>query len=135
MKDVFFMNIPENIILKDTNSKTTAYLSPTADGLKDVYPDARVNGESKLEFLLPATSEKLSELTPECQIWVGGRVYSLLKKDAIDYERTDDNKQWAKVMAVERWHDLDYEFPEPYICNDPTISNPADLTVIIVAVE
>ncbi|HZX21313.1 MAG TPA: phage tail protein [Clostridia bacterium] len=126
------MQIPKNIIIKDTDNKITAYLSPAADGIKECYPDIRLNGNSTLEFLLPATSEKLTELTPECQIWAGGRVYSLLKEDAIDFERTEDNKLWAKVMAKERWNDLDYEFPEPYICNDPTISNPADLTVIIV---
>jgi hypothetical protein len=126
------MEIPKYIEIKNSDGKTVAYLSPTADGLKDVYPDARLNGESTLEFLLPATSEKLVELTPECEILAGGRVFSLLKEDAIDFIRDESNKQWAKVMAVERWHDLDYEFPEPYICNDPTISNPADLTVIIV---
>ncbi len=126
------MEIPKYIEIKNADGKTTAYLSPTADGLKDVYPDARLNGESTLEFLLPATSEKLNELTPECEILAGGRVFSLLKEDAIDFIRDESNKQWAKVMAVERWHDLDYEFPEPYICNDPTISNPADLTAIIV---
>lgn len=126
------MDIPKYIEIKNTDGKTTAYLSPASDGIKDAYIDTRLNGESTLEFLLPATSEKLTELTPECQIWVGGRVFSLLKEDAIDFIRDDSNKQWAKVMAIERWHDLDYEFPEPYICNDPTIDNPADLTVVIV---
>lgn len=126
------MQIPKYIEIKTADGKTSAFLSPKADGLKDVYVDCRLNGESTLEFQLPATSEKLAELTPECQIWAGGRVYSLLKEDAIDIVRDENNKLWAKVMAVERWMDLDYQFPEPYICNDPTITNPADLTVIIV---
>jgi hypothetical protein len=126
------MNIPKYIEIKNADGKTTAYLSPTADGLKDVYPDARLNGESTLEFMLPATSEKVSYIDPECEIWAGDRVFSLLKDDAIDFIRDESNKQWAKVMAVERWHDLDYDYPEPYICNDPTIDNPADLTVVIV---
>jgi phage minor structural protein len=126
------MQIPKYIEIKTADGKISAFLSPKADGLKDVYVDCRLNGESTLEFQLPATSEKLAELTPECQIWAGGRVYSLLKDDAIDIVRDENNKLWAKVMAVERWMDLDYQFPEPYICNDPTITNPADLTVIIV---
>ena len=126
------MDIPKYIEIKNTDGKTTAYLSPASEGIKDAYIDTRLNGESTLEFLLPATSEKLSELTPECEIWASGKVFSLLKEDAIDFIRDESNKQWAKVMAIERWHDLDFEFPEPYICNDPTISNPADLTVIIV---
>lgn len=126
------MQIPKYIEVKAADGKTSAFLSPKADGLKDVYVDCRLNGESTLEFQIPANSEKLAELTPECQIWAGGRVYSLLKEDAIDIVRDENNKLWAKVMAVERWMDLDYQFPEPYICNDPTITNPADLTVIIV---
>lgn len=58
------MNIPKYIEIKNADGKTTAYLSPTADGLKDVYPDTRLNGESKLEFLLPATSESCQSLHP-----------------------------------------------------------------------
>ena len=97
------MDIPKKIIIKNASGKTTAYLSPTADGLKDAYIDIRLNGESKFEFLLPATSEKLVELTPECEIWAADKVYSLLKEDAIDFTRDENNKLWAKVMAVERW--------------------------------
>lgn len=126
------MQIPKYIEIKDKNGKRTAYLSPQSDGLKDCYADCRLNGNSTLEFSLPATSEKLTELTPECQIWAGGRVYTLLKEDAIDFIRDENNKQWANIMAKEIWNDLNYEYPEPYICNDPTIANPADLTVIIV---
>jgi len=126
------MQIPKSIVIKTAEGKTAAYLSPKADGLKDVYPDVRLNGESILEFSIPVTSEKLKEITPECQIWAAGRVYSLLKEDAIDFVRDENNKLWAKVMARERWGDLSYEYPEPYICNDPTVTHPADLTVTIV---
>jgi hypothetical protein len=124
------MQIPKYIIVKHNGKKT--YLSPQADGLKECYLDARLNGESTLEFLLPATSPKLSALTPECEIHAGGRVYTLLKDEAIDTVRDENNKLWTKVMAVERWAELGTQYPEPYICNDPTISNPADLTAIIV---
>jgi phage minor structural protein len=125
------VQIPKNIQIKN-NGKTTAYLSPKADGLKDVYVDCRLNGESILEFMLPATSEKISELTPECEIWAGGRVYILRKDESIDTIRDDKNALWTKVMAVEKWYELDTSYVEPSISNDPTARPPADLAVIIV---
>ncbi|HHX60610.1 MAG TPA: hypothetical protein GX707_07845 [Epulopiscium sp.] len=126
------MQIPKNIRITDTAGKPTAFLSPKADGLKDCHVDTRLNGESTLEFLLPATSEKINELTPECEIWANGRVYNLRKDDAIDTVRDDKNKLWAKVMAVERWSELDTSYVEPSISNDPTARPAADLAVIIV---
>lgn len=122
----------KHIEVKTATGQSAAFLSPKADGLKDVYSDYRLNGESTLEFLLPATSEKIAELTPECQIWAGGRIYTLLQDDAIDIVRDEKNKLWAKFMAVERWAELDNEYPEPYISNDPLIPTPHDLEVIIV---
>lgn len=130
--DEIRMTIPLHIEIKSAAGVRTAYLSPQSDGLKDVYIDCRLNGESTLEFSLPATSPKLAELTPECQIWAGGRVYSLLKNEAADFERDENNKLWAKFNALERWHDLEASFVEPSISNDPIIPNPADLAVIIV---
>lgn len=126
------MQIPKNIIVKDATGKTVAFLSPKADGLKDVYVDTRLNGESTLEFLLPATSEKITELTPECEIHAGGRVYILRKDDAVDTVRDENNKLWAKFMTVEKWYELDTSYVEPSISNDPTARPPADLAVIIV---
>lgn len=126
------MQIPNNIRITNAGGKTTAFLSPKADGLKDCCPDIRLNGESTLEFYLPANSEKIKELTPECEIYVGGRVYILRKDDAIDTVRDDNNKLWTKVMAVEKWYELDSSYVEPSISNDPTARPPADLAVIIV---
>ena len=126
------MQIPKNILITSAVGKTTAFLSPKADGLKDCCPDIRLNGESTLEFYLPANSEKINELTPECEIHAGGRVYILRKDDAIDTVRDDNNKLWAKVMAVEKWYELDSSYVEPSISNDPTAKPPADLAVIIV---
>lgn len=125
------MQIPDSIEIK-VNGKTTAYLSPQADGLKDCYVDCRLNGESTLEFSLPSTSEKINELTPECEIWAGGRVYNLLKDDAVDTVRDENNKRWTTFMAVERWNELNFSYIEPYLSNDPTTPEPADLAVIIV---
>ncbi len=126
------MEIPKNIKICDVHGKTVAYLSPQADGLKNVYADCRLNAESTLEFMLPANSPKLSEITPECQIWTNERVYNLLKPEATDVVRDENNKLWAKFMAVERWSELGTKYPEPYISNDPTVPTPADLAVIIV---
>lgn len=128
------MEIPKYIEVKNVSGQRVAFLSPKADGLKDCYVNCRLNGESTLEFLLPANSEKITELTPECQIWAGGRVYTILKEDAIDIVRDENNKLWAKFMAHELWMvELDTQYPEPYITNDPTIPVPADLAVIIVS--
>lgn len=42
------MEIPKNLVVKNTEGKIVAYLSPKVDGLKDCYADCRLNGESKL---------------------------------------------------------------------------------------
>jgi len=126
------LQIPKNIEIRNAVGKTVAFLSPQADGLKDVYADCRLNAESTLEFLLPANSPKLSEITPECQIWANNKVYNILKPDAIDVVRDENNKLWVKYMAVERWNELNTKYNEPYISNDPNIPVPANLAVIIV---
>lgn len=126
------MIIPKYIEIKTAAGQRAAFLSPRSDKLKDCFPDCRLNGESTLEFLLPATSSKIAELTPECQIWAGGRVYTLLRDEAVDFVRDKKNTLWAKFMAVERWAELDTKYPEPYITNDPLIPTPSDLAVIIV---
>lgn len=126
------MQVPKNIKVTNKDGQTVAFLSPRADGLKDVYCDTRLNGESTLEFLLPATSEKIVELTPECEIHANDKVYILRKDDATDFIRDDKNKLWAKFMAVEKWYELDTSYVEPSISNDPTARPPADLAVIIV---
>jgi phage minor structural protein len=126
------MQILENIEIRNKESKTVAFLSPKSDALKDTYVDCRLNGESTLEFSLPSHSEKIKELTPECEIYANNRVYNLLKDEAIDEVMDEQGRMWTKFMAVERWNLLDTQFPEPYITNDPSIPSPADLAVIIV---
>lgn len=126
------MNIPQYIEVKNANGQRVAFLSPRADALKECYIEQRLNGEFQLEFMLPANCEKINELTPDCTIWAGGKVFTLLKDDATDFVRDENNRLWAKFMAAERWSELDTQFPEPYITNDPTTPEPADLAVIIV---
>ncbi len=125
------MQIPKHIEVKAAG-KTVAFLSPTSDGLKDIFIDTRLNGESTLEFSLPSDNEKNNELTPECEIYAGGKVYNLLKEDCIDEVMDEGGKIVTKYMAVERFNELDNMYPEPYITNDPNIFSPADLSVIIV---
>jgi phage minor structural protein len=124
--------IPKHIEVKTAAGQRAAFLTPRADKLKDCYADLRLNGESTLEFLLPATSEKIQYLTPECQIWTPERVYTLLKDEAVDFVRDKKNTLWAKFMAQERWVELDSSFIEPSLSNDPLSPIPADLAVIIV---
>jgi phage minor structural protein len=126
------LEIAKYIEVKTAAGQKAAFLSPKTDGLKECFADYRLNGESTLEFLLPATSGKIVELTPECQIWAGGRVYSLLRDEAVDTVRDENKKLWAKFMAPERWVELDSSYVEPYISNDPLIPTPSDLAVIIV---
>lgn len=127
------MQIPQHFIIKNKDGKKTAFLSPKSSGVKDAYIDTRLNGESTFTFMLPANSEKLDKITPECTIWAGGKVYNILKDDAIDVVRDEQNKLWSRIMAEERWAELDTDYPESYINNDPGISTPADLAVIIVS--
>ncbi len=125
------MQIPKHIQVKVAD-KTAAFLSPSSDGLKDVYPDARLNGESTLEFSLPSDNEKNEYITSESEVYANNRVYNFLREDATDEVMDESGKMWTKYMAVERWNLLDCQYPEPYITNDPSIPYPADLAVIIV---
>lgn len=128
------MEIPKYIEVKTVDGQRAAFLSPDdgENSIKDCFIDCRLNAESTLEFYIPAISEKIEELTPECQIWAGGRVYTLLQPEAVDTIRDEKNTLWSKFMAVERWKNLETSFVEPYISNDPSVPHPADLAVIIV---
>ena len=119
------------ITIKDKNNKDKAYFTPQ-DGTKDCYVDCRLNGESTLDFLIPASHEKARHITPECRIYASNRVYYLLEDDAIDTTVDDEGKKWTKVMAKELWYELDKSYVEPYLSNDPNTPTPADLAVIIV---
>ncbi len=134
-KGLINLEIPKYIEVKTVDGQRAAFLSPNDEGnnIKDCFVDYRLNAESTLEFYLPATSEKISELTPECQIWANGRVYSLLQPEASDTIRDEKNALWTKFMAVERWKsDLESSYIEPSLSNDPLSPIPSDLAVIIV---
>lgn len=127
------MTIPKYLTVKNAAGDIVAYLSPKADGVKDCILDNRLNGESYLEFLLPANSEKIDLLAPECTIWACDKVFTLLREESVEFVRDDNNRLWAKFIAPELWTELDTQFTEPYITNDPTTPTPADLAVIIVS--
>ena len=124
------MQVAEYITVKNAPGKPRAYLSPD-DGVKDCFIDRRVNGEGKLEFLLPLQSEKWAELNPECRIIAGGREFTILRPSAIDVERSQDSKTWGKVMAEESWALLDKQ--PVTVSNDPQTPEPADLQVVILS--
>lgn len=126
------MEIPRYIEVKTAAGQCAAFLSPQSDGLKDCFIDTRLNEESRLEFMLPANSEKIVELNPECTIWAGDKVFTLLRDEAVDTIRDEENTLWTKFMCPERWIELDFQYPEPHITNDPLIPTPSDLAVIIV---
>ena len=125
--------IPKFLEVKTAAGIRAAFLSPKSDKLKDAYVDCRLNGESTLEFLLPANSSKIDILTPECQIWTTNKVYNILKDEASEIVMDESGKRWASFRAVERWAELETKFIEPYISNDPLNPTPADLSVIIIS--
>lgn len=126
-----YVTYQEYIEVKSQDGGIEAYLL-ARDGVKDPTVDVRLNGESTLEFAIPSDAEKLKYITPESELEVGGRAYMLRKDNAIDLIRDDRNRLMAKVMAVERWKELEYSYIEPSISNDPGAKPPADLAVIIV---
>lgn len=67
------MKIPAYIEIRDKAGKRTALLSPKADGLKNVYVENRLNGESAIEFMLPVTSEKINCAKSYCDRWYRSR--------------------------------------------------------------
>lgn len=125
------MQIPEHIKVTDANKNTKAYLSPRADKIKDCWISNRINEECTLDFLLPMTSSKWSELTAEARVIAGNREFTFLKPDAVDVERDKQGKLWGKVMAVESWRLLDKEYVT--VSNDPQTPEPPDLAVIILS--
>ncbi|WMJ78485.1 MULTISPECIES: phage tail protein [unclassified Sedimentibacter] len=126
------MEIQKYIEVKSAD-KTVAFLSPSSDGLKEAYIDARLNGESALEFSLPSSNEKNEYITSECEVYTGGKVYNLLLEDAIDEVMDESGSLWTKYMAVERWNQLNGEFIEPYINNTYDSADPASLSVKVIA--
>ena len=116
------LTIPEYITVKDATGNTVAFLSPQADKLSECWIDQRLNEETTLQFRLPMFSPKLKTIETESQIYAGGKVFSVLKPDAVDTIRDDEGKMWAKVMAEERWKLLDKDFVT--INNDPDYPDP-----------
>lgn len=125
------LTVPEYIEVRNAAGETAAFLSPEADGLKECWLDARLNEECTLTFLLPMTSPKWKELTPECRIIAGSREFIILRPDVIDIERDQQGKVWGKVTAIESWKLLDKQYPT--VSNDPQNPDPADLQVSIIS--
>ena len=84
------LTIPEYITVKDATGNTVAFLSPQADKLSECWIDQRLNEETTLQFRLPMFSPKLKTIETESQIYAGGKVFSVLKPDAVDTIRDDE---------------------------------------------
>jgi len=124
------LTIPGYIEVKTAAGATAAYLSPEADGLKEVWLDTQLNGHNTLTLALPLGSEKWQYLTDAHRIIAGGREFVIVKPDAIDVSR-DGQKLWGKVMAEESWVLLGKRYVTA--SNDPTNPNPSWSVVSIIS--
>jgi len=124
------LTIPQYITIKTAAGATAAYLSPEADGLKDVQIDRELNGRSILTMSLPLTSTKWQYLTDQYRIYAGGKEFVVLNPDAVEKQR-DGKKLWGRVTAHESWVLLGKKYAT--ISNDPQTPNPPSLAVIILS--
>ncbi|HBV95649.1 MAG: hypothetical protein JL50_10170 [Peptococcaceae bacterium BICA1-7] len=124
------LTIPEYIEIRTAAGAPAAYLSPGADGLKDCWIDAELNGQCTLSFALPMTSEKWTNLTDANRIVAGGREFVIIKPDAVEISR-EGQKVWGKVIAQESWVLLNKKYIT--VSNDPADPTPDWGTVKILA--
>ncbi|MGB9886762.1 MAG: phage tail spike protein [Moorellales bacterium] len=124
-------NAPEYIQVLSSTGSPVAFLSPKADGIKNCWVDAKLNGESCLTFEIPRTSPKCQYLTPLTRIVAMGREFVIPPNAEPMEEERDGQKLWMRVRADESWVLLGKKYKT--ISNDPNIPNPPDLAVIIVS--
>lgn len=122
--------IPEYIEIRTATGEPVAYLSPKADGLKDVFIDIQLNSVCNLDFALPISSKKWQHIAGTNRIIAGGREFAIIKPDAITIIR-EGKKVWGKISAQESWILLNKKFPT--VSNDPANSNPPWGTVQILS--
>lgn len=125
--------IPDYIEIRTAAGQLAlAVLSPDADGLKDCYTDARLNGPCTLSFSLPLHpgAEKWAYLTDAYRIVAAGREFAITKPDAVDVTR-DGQKLWGKVVAEEIWVLLNKKYIT--VSNDPANPSPPWGTVSIIS--
>lgn len=132
------LTIPEYIEVKTAAGATAAYLSPEADGLKDVLIDRELNGRCTLTLSLPLTSAKWQYLSDAYRVYAPDitgqmREFIILNPDAIEKVR-NGRKVWGKITAHESWVRLGKEFVVPEgISNDPQTPSPPALAVVILS--
>ncbi|HBX22678.1 MAG TPA: hypothetical protein DEF34_03420 [Desulfotomaculum sp.] len=129
------LTIPEYITVKTADGATAAYLSPEADGLKDVWVNNELNGRCTMDLSLPLLSDKWQYLNNFYRIYTPDitgnmREFVILNPDAIEKKR-DGKKLWGKVTAHESWVLLGKKFAT--ISNDPQTPEPPALAVIILS--
>ncbi|MTI83431.1 MAG: hypothetical protein FH756_05870 [Firmicutes bacterium] len=131
------LTIPEYITVKTAAGVTAAYLSPEADGLKDVWVNNELNGRCTLNLSLPLSSEKWQYLNSFYRIYAPDitgqmREFVILNPDAIEKKR-EGKKLWGKVTAHESWVLLGKQYADPGISNDPQTPSPSPLAIIILS--
>jgi hypothetical protein len=124
------LTIPQYIEVKTAAGATAAYLSPEADGLKDVWIDNELNGRCTLTFSLPLDSAKWIYLSDAYRIYAGGKEFIILNPDAIEKTR-DGKKLWGKVTAHESWVLMGKKYAT--VSNDPQTPTPPALAAIILS--
>jgi hypothetical protein len=129
------LSIPEYIEIQNpATAKPVAFLSPKADGIKDVWIDNELNGGCKLEFKMPidTANAKWQYLTSEYRIIADGKEFVIGNPDSFTQER-DGKQRWIKVLAQESWILLSKNYAEAGISNDPQTPTPPALAVIILS--
>ncbi len=114
---MFMSVIPKYIEIRNADGKPVAYLSPQADGIKEVYIDNELNGNCQLVFDMPLTSEKWQYISDQYELVVNGKHFILLRPEAQRITR-DGQKVWDNIIAQEKWIELDKDYVS--ITNDPT---------------
>lgn len=129
--------IPEYLTIKTAAGATAAFLSPSADGLKECYIDNELNGSCTLTFSIPTTSDKKQYLTEAYRIYAPDstgtlKEFVILTPDSIDRTR-DGKKVMGKITAQESWVRLGKEYVDPGVSNDPQTPSPPALAVIVLS--
>jgi len=123
------ITIPDKIEIKTAAGQTVAFLSPEADGLKEVWIDEQLDKgtETTLSFYLPYDSDKIMCLNIFHRIYAGDplREFVVMKPGA------DGQKKWVKFVA----HESDNLLSKSYVTvsNDPLVPLPEEQTVKILS--
>jgi len=107
--------MPDKQIIVKNNNSIIAYLTKE-DLVYDGWIEERQNKECRLTLSFSSLSSKIFTIK-DCnnELYIDGKVFSLLNSDAISIERTEDNKLITSVTAIERWQaELETDYHQVY---------------------